>query len=313
MSKNSPGEEERILKESHNQMIENTADNLSLLLEHGGLKQAELLLIFRTRIKPDITLSILSNIPQCLQEAFPNWWDSRGICDIVDLANGMLDETVNENSGVFGEVKSDHSRIDKNNSSLTDGERKLGKSYTAIIQEMRNHYEEHQERVDRFFYEHTVVYAKLSDEDHIACICFDPKQLGPAAKSTVCIQARKALQLLHSSSIEYTIILLSLDEIAKLSHVTDSLAWERLYAQLKGGRQTGYQASRESAQGSMCHLKLVGETAIPQQESQHELMILYDMICNECSQLGKAITGEDKIHQNNPVDSTPLPFLNQFP
>ena len=307
------------MMESHYQMIEYISDNLKMLLMHGGLQLSELLLIVRTRIKPSISLST-ADIRQNLQKICPFWWDTQAVGDIVNIANeivGQKNATVNKNSEIFGKVEST-GRIDRSNSSLTDEERKLGKSYAAIVQEMTNHYDEHQDRVDRFFYEHTVVYAKLSDGEHVACICFDPRQLDPAANSAVRMRARKAL-LAHSSSIKYTIILLNLDEIDKLSCGTDSFARERLHAQLKGGTQNRCQTSSENAQGpdSMSHSKHVSETTIAQQaslqESQRELM--YDMIsiCNKCSQLGKAITGEDKIHQNNPTDSSPLPFVNQFP
>ena len=277
----SPIDETRNMIESYNQMIENFADNLTLLLMHNGLQLAELLLILRTRIKPSITLSI-STIRQSLHQISPYWWDAEIIGDIIQLAS----ENVGQKNG----------RIDR----LTDEERRLGKSYTAIVQEMRNHYDEHQDRVNRFFYEHTVVCAKLSDGDNIACICYDPRQLDTTANSAIRMRAREAL--LHFTSTEYTIVLLNLDdccEIAKLSHGTASDVKEGLQAQLIG--------ESEYAQGLK---ELVGETCSAQQESQHELVTY--AICNKCPQLGKAIVGENEAQQNSHTD-TQLPFLNQFP
>ena len=316
--KNSPNNETRNMTESHNQMTENIADNLKLLLMHDGLQLSELLLILRTRIKPSITLSI-SNVRQSLHQICPNWWDAEIVGNIIQITSEIVGAKVNENPVVFGNAESDsNGRIDRSNRSLTDGERTLGISYAAIIQEMKKHYDEHQDWVDRFFYEHTVVYAKFSDGDHVACICYDPRQLDIAANSAVRMRARKAL--VHFSSIEYTIVLLNLDEIAELSlsygTASTSDTRERLYAQLKGEKkkQSVYQAS-ENAQGSNSHINIFGETSSVQQESQHEFMTSYDttLTCKKCSQLGKAIAGEDETHQNSPTDTTPLPFLNEFP
>ena len=282
--KNSSIDETRNMTESYNQMIEIIGDNLTLLLMHNGLQlAAELHLMLRTRIKSSITLSI-STIKQSLHQISPYWWGVEIMGDIIQLAS--------ENAG------QENGRIDR----LTDEERRLGKSYTEIIQEMRNRYDEHQDKVNKFFYEHTVVCAKLSDGDNIACICYDLRHLDTSANIAIRMRAREAL--LHFTSTEYTIVLLNFDdccEIAKLSHRTTSDAMKELQAQLIG--ESGY------AQGSK---KLADEACSAQQESQHEL-VTYN-VCNICSQLGKVMVGQNEAHENSLTEAdTQLPFLHQFP
>lgn len=330
-------EERRLMDENRRIMIDDITYCFNWLVKIGGLSSTQLNSLFKTRLKPSVTVTQSRKlILDYLNIICPRWYSEQGILDIIDLANENVEENnphhretsvelaneiVEENNPhrretSVGELANEivegmdphrngvSGRIDRFNCSLKDGEQ----SPQGIIQKMRRSFEKHQDRVNDFFTSRTVLYAEQDEGSNIAFICFDSENLDEKAKSEIHMRASQAL--FHDKHKEYIPVFLNLRDCRSKKY--DIILEEDVQVQHKMKSSSGQDTARRNRPGLDQFVnKATSEHPVP---ASTAVEYPGPVICYECSQLANIMCGrvESNRHDGG-IKTNPIPFLNQFP
>ena len=199
-------DERKSIEESYWQMNTIIGNNLELLVNEKGLSFSELLIILRTRIRPELTIQSTGSISEEFlrigREYYPYWWNEKALLDIIKLTNEIVEKNDQDTQCHYD----NNSRISPLN------KRETSFSAVALVQEMADIAKKYTERVNDFFTDHTVQYIDVESpiEKSIAIVCFDVKHVNATAISELYSRATEALSATKSK--RYYVLFWSLEK-----------------------------------------------------------------------------------------------------